>query len=135
MSTFLAASLLIMRSTRLIVIVPVVLVREKEREGEREREIFVLISMLIAHTLDLNYTEQFTNIIMRRSSRLNACAERSERERLFLDKVRSRCREGLEVRDMGSKGRGAVAQKTFKEGEIVSTYDRETILQKMAHQR
>ena len=72
---------------------------------------------------------------MRRSSRVNACAERLERERLFLDKVRSHCHDGLEVRDMGSKGRGVVALRTFSEGDFVCTYDGEIISQKLALQR
>ena len=72
---------------------------------------------------------------MRRSSRVNANAQKLEKERAFIEKVQSQSQEGLEVRLTEARGRSVFATRVFEEGEFVTTYVGDLISQKEAIQR
>ena len=70
---------------------------------------------------------------MRRSTRVTALAEKVEKEKL--EKIEAGEDEGIKVIDVGEKGCGVAAEKDFRKGEYVCTYQGDLVLQKVALER
>ena len=71
---------------------------------------------------------------MRRSSRLQSCSDKLEREWDFLKKVAENSHDGLTIVN-NDKGRAIEAMKEFNEGDFVATYEGDLVAHKEALQR
>ena len=71
----------------------------------------------------------------RRSARVAVNAEKVEKEKLFMEHVKSPIESGLRVIDAGIKGRGVAATKDFATSDYVSKYQGELVSHKEALER